>query len=332
VKKLLQFTTPEGRPYFLRVDLGADPYHEQAAIDGAFNNIPRLLWRLLSPGSVFFDLGANIGTISIPMAAKGAVVHAFDILPENIAAIQAAATATGVDVITHELAVWSSDRELSAGGESAWGKIVENGSRKVRAVYLDGFCRRNRIDRIDVVKVDIEGSELAAFKGMRKTLAKHQPDVVFESNVHCINGRYSYNDIFRLLKSCGYRFYRIWQDSLSPFAMNGFQEAVCCDYLASTRAPGEIEDRTGFPIIETAAKDQINSIVSQDRLTDVHRLYAYSVMDRAPTVVRNDPEIRSLIAKWKALALADPDHVGRLKAGAAPRLLWFGLFRRNTIC
>jgi FkbM family methyltransferase len=331
MKKLLQYTTPDGRPYFLRVDLGADPFHEQAAIDGVFNSVARLLWGLLSPGNVFLDLGANIGTISIPMATKGAVVHAFDILSENIAAIQAAATATGVDVITHELAAWSSDAELFVGGASAWGKIVENGSQKVRAVHLDGFCPLNRIDRIDLIKVDVEGSELAAFRGMRKTLAKHHPDVVFESNVHCINGRYSYNDMFLLLESCGYNFYRIWEDRLSPFTRNGFQEAVCCDYLASTRAKREIEEMTGFTIVETVEKDQINSIVSQDGLKNEHRIYAYAVMDRAPAAVRNDPEIRRLMAKWKALAVADQDRVGRMKAGVASRFGWFGLFRRSPV-
>jgi FkbM family methyltransferase len=331
MKKLLQFITPDGRPYFLSVNLGADPYHEQAAIDGVFDNIPRLLWGLLNPGNVFFDLGANIGTIAIPMATKGAVVYAFDILSDNIAAIQAAAVATGVNVTTHELAAWSSDQELFVGGASAWGKIVENGTHKVRAISLDGFFRLNRIDRIDAIKVDIEGSELPAFRGMRRTLAKYQPDVVFESNVHCINGRYSYNDIFLLLESCGYAFYRIWQDRLSHFTRNGFQEAVCCDYLASVRPQSEIEKMTGFPIEEVTARDQINSIISQDGLKNEHRLYAYSVMDRAPAAVRNDPEIRRLMAKWEGLAAADPDRMGRLKAGVAPRFGWFKLFRRIPV-
>jgi len=326
VKELVQFATPDGQPYFLRVDRGFDIYHDHAAINGLFDHVPRLLWGLVSPGAVFFDLGANIGTISIPMAAKGAMVHAIDILPENVAALEAAAAATGLNLNIHEMAIWSHEGTLAIGGTSAWGRIVEAGERKVRAVSLDGFCRLHQIEKIDVIKIDIEGSELAALTGMKRVLSRCHPDIVFELNVHCINGMYSYNDIILLLEGYGYRFYRIWPNSLSPFVRNGYQESVCCDYLASVRPRDEIGKKTGFQIVEATEEDEIDSIVRHEQLLPVHRLYAYSAIDRARPGVRNDPRVRQLMEGWEVLAAANPERVNRLKAGAAPRFGWRDLF------
>jgi FkbM family methyltransferase len=319
MNELLQFNAPDDRPYFLQVNRDLDHYHIQAAIDGVFDQIPRLIWKLLDPGDTFFDLGANIGTISIPMAVKGATVHAFEILLANTAALRAAATATGVDVNIHQVAVWSSDGEVTVGGTSAWGKVLEGAPDRIPAIALDGFVRSRQIEKIDVIKIDIEGSELAALEGMRKLLAKWHPDIVIEFNVHCIDGRYSYNDMILLLEGYGYRFYRIRQNTLSPFARNGYQETVSCDYLASIKPQADLEKGTGIKIAEVSEEEEINWIVREDRRQNVHKLYAYAVMDRARPGVRNEPRIRELMRKWELLATADPAGLQRLRAGAVPR-------------
>jgi hypothetical protein len=51
----------------------------------------------------------------------------------------------------------------------------------------------------------------------------------------------------------------------------------------------------------------------------------------AEAVAIYDARIRRLMAKWKALAVADPDRVGRMKAGVASRSGWSGLFRRSPV-
>jgi FkbM family methyltransferase len=44
--------------------------------------------------------------------------------------------------------------------------------RSVRATTLDQFCNEQRIDRIDFLKMNIEGSEIAALQGMEKTIER----------------------------------------------------------------------------------------------------------------------------------------------------------------
>src|SRR5262249_59108612 len=47
------------------------------------------------------------------------------------------------------------------------------------AVRFDEWAEGASLDRLDIVKVDIEGGELAAFIGMRKTLARLRPRLLF---------------------------------------------------------------------------------------------------------------------------------------------------------
>ena len=46
------------------------------------------------------------------------------------------------------------------------------GSTKVDAVTLDGFLLQRGIDRVDFVKIDVEGAEPLVLAGMQKTLAR----------------------------------------------------------------------------------------------------------------------------------------------------------------
>ena len=53
-------------------------------------------------------------------------------------------------------------------------KLSEN-SVKIESISIDDFVRNNNIDKIDFIKMDIEGAELAALKGSIATIKKHKP-------------------------------------------------------------------------------------------------------------------------------------------------------------
>jgi FkbM family methyltransferase len=162
------------------------------------DDVEAILERLLAPGKVFYDVGANWGHHSLLADARGAVVHAFEPMPSTARDLRAAAAGTGV--VVHELALGEADAaarmSIPDGMHSGLASIGEAGV-EVKVARLDGLG----LPPPDVVKLDVEGHELPALKGMRQTLQKARPVIVFES----WEGPATYA-VFEFLKGLGYRF------------------------------------------------------------------------------------------------------------------------------
>ncbi len=140
--------------------------------------------RLIKPGSVVIDVGANIGYYTLIAAAKAGSqgkVHAvecspltLELLRENVRRNQL----TNVEI--HPVAAFSERGELtlniSAIGLSwfplheNWPKVAGSGSTtKVPAVPLDELIH----SRVNVVKIDAEGADLEVLKGMKRILSEN---------------------------------------------------------------------------------------------------------------------------------------------------------------
>ena len=142
----------------------------------------RLLRRLLAAireGDIFFDVGANIGTVTLPVATAGALeCLAFEPERANAARLAENAELNGlVNVTVIEAAVWSiaGDLGLRAGGPVGSGTArvtaeVAEGHRRVPATTIDRLAGRGNRSP-DILKVDAEGAELEVLRGARETLA-----------------------------------------------------------------------------------------------------------------------------------------------------------------
>lgn len=75
---------------------------------------------------------------------------------------------------------------------------------KLNCITLDSFIKKRKI--IDILKIDVEGSELNVLKGCKKNI-KNVKVILIEILHHDLIKNYSKNDIFRFLKNNGFRLH-----------------------------------------------------------------------------------------------------------------------------
>ena len=84
----------------------------------------------------------------------------------------------------------------------------------VQLETLDRFCEANNIDRIDFLKMDVEGHELRTLQGSQNLLKSGAIDVIqFEFGPCNIDSRTYFRDLYQLLRG-RYDIYRVCQDGL----------------------------------------------------------------------------------------------------------------------
>jgi FkbM family methyltransferase len=155
--------------------------------------VQEALRRTVASGAVVYDVGANVGFFSLlsaKLAGPGGRVEAFEPVPDNAAAIRANAALNGLETIgVHQAAV--SDRNgtarLCIPTESSWSHLTDRGQHPatesvidVQLTVLDDQIDAGALPRPDVVKIDVEGFELQAINGLRRTLARHPVTIICE--------------------------------------------------------------------------------------------------------------------------------------------------------
>jgi len=76
-------------------------------------------------------------------------------------------------------ALWISNRELyfnqAAGGSKVSQHSGEGFTNSIKTITIDQFIKQNNISRLNFIKMDIEGAEIHALLGAKKTLSKFKP-------------------------------------------------------------------------------------------------------------------------------------------------------------
>jgi FkbM family methyltransferase len=123
--------------------------------------------------SVVVDAGANIGLTSVYFANRypNAKIIAIEPEPSNFKML-VKNTERYPNIVPVEAALWRSDTmvDLSDPGSGNWGFQTEErqqdtaGGTRVRGLTIDTLMRETGIEHIDILKVDIEGSEKEVFE------------------------------------------------------------------------------------------------------------------------------------------------------------------------
>jgi FkbM family methyltransferase len=144
-----------------------------------------LLERFIKPDSVVLDVGAHIGTMTIPFARVAAQVHAFEPMPStreflvrNIAHNQLS------NVIVHPVALGQAAAEayvhVESGSDAGKNTVLSEpqaGDTKILISTLD-----SEVTSADVIKIDAEGMECEALTGGERVVRAYKPVIFCEVN------------------------------------------------------------------------------------------------------------------------------------------------------
>jgi FkbM family methyltransferase len=207
---------------------------------------------LAPPSGVILDLGAHLGTFALAAAASGRRVIAVEASPRNVDLLRESARANGLDDVLTVVPVAVSDREgtVRFQQEGAWGQITDSpwavNVVEVPVRTVPDILGDFGLARVDVVKLDVEGSEIAAIAGMSGMLsAPDAPAVLYESNAHTLRMFDATPEkLIGVLSELGYDNYLVEEDvpRLTPLTPASFQPETNVDY-AAVKGPLELPEK-----------------------------------------------------------------------------------------
>jgi FkbM family methyltransferase len=185
-----------------------------------------LLQQVLPNCAVVFDVGANVGDwAALALGINSDLnIHCFE---PSVATYQILKSRglTGTLVLNNlGLGSIQGDRTLyvfadGAGTNSVYHReginAVQSKTEQISLTTLDAYCQQAKVDQIDLLKLDVEGHELDVLKGSQSMLAQGQiKRIQFEYGGTYIDARILLKDLFDLLLPYGYKFYKIYPNSL----------------------------------------------------------------------------------------------------------------------
>ena len=193
----------------------------QLAKKGIYNyEETKLVKKLVKRKDIVLDIGANIGYFTLLMAKQAKLVHAFEPEPRNFQVLKKNIELNKIsNVKLHNIAIaetngrttlhlCETNRGMHRIYPSRW---CTEGSNEVRTVRIDDI-----VQEADFIKIDIEGAELGALKGMVKLLKKCDATIFMEFHPPSIVEYGSKpKDIYDLLTSLGYSFNLPFIESLA---------------------------------------------------------------------------------------------------------------------
>lgn len=175
------------------------------------------LLSLLAPGDTVVDIGCNVGEVALRAASlvgpAGRVI-AFEPDPTNHARCASNLALNGFTNICLE------NTALGDSEGSSWTHLESpdnrgalwlsgdkaQGSAQVPTTTLDAYCPRNGLQKISLIKIDVEGSEMRVLRGLEKSLARFRPILFVEIDDALLRrGGTRAADVVSWIESRGYR-------------------------------------------------------------------------------------------------------------------------------
>ena len=166
----------------ISIDLFINGYYEKGLVDMLKRNIPA--------NGVFIDVGANIGSISIPLSrmrpdisiiAIEASPWIFDILKKNVELNSRGNIRLANYAVYNEsgkMLPMYAPKELF--GKGSLKAVYTKNAEMVETITIDDIKKKFNLPAIDYIKVDVEGFEASVFSGMTELSISNKPKIIFE--------------------------------------------------------------------------------------------------------------------------------------------------------
>lgn len=146
-----------------------------------------LVVRMCEPGRTFIDVGAHIGSVgaSVQHHVPKASLIAIEAIPEKATRLRRLLRTA----VVHQVALGSTTGQVKFfvnTKQSGYSSLLRPSSDQIDnfveiSVPMSTLDRLVAGDTIDVIKIDVEGSELEVLKGSTELLARNRPIIMFES-------------------------------------------------------------------------------------------------------------------------------------------------------
>lgn len=233
------------QPFALMVDANSPDEMTQRimAQHYIFPEAYSLLAEIAAPGAHVLDLGAHIGTFTLYASAAGYSVTAVEANPLNVVLLQASLAQNDFSHSQVVHAAISDQRgTLNFLPSGPYGLVanpyIGGPMITVRAETVDALLAEIGWPRVDFIKLDVEGSEVKAVRGMAGLLARDDaPAILLESNGHTLHlfGESPVN-LMTTLEEFGYRCHLVQAGTLTPVRACDLQAGCNVDYLALKRS------------------------------------------------------------------------------------------------
>lgn len=215
----------------------------------------RFIQKILKPGMIFVDIGAHIGEytlLSAELLGETGHIYAFEPQPKIYNLLESNIKVNQLKKISIESCALSNQEgkvEFTIFSEPSVSSIktdLPNSSEQnysitdtiqVSTITLDSYFGSLE-DKIDLIKLDVEGAELMVFQGAKKYLEFSEataPIWLFEfSPRNYKDFGYDAKDLFSLLESYGYIIYEYSNGQLNTIS-KGIKAKQRCNFVASKR-------------------------------------------------------------------------------------------------
>lgn len=198
-------------------------------------HIEKFIKMVVKENDYCLDVGANIGYYSCLMGnliGEKGKVFAFEpvhynlkILNTNIMLnrlknVSVCSNALGESTGEMEMKIYPENSFLTGHNSLIDNEVIKENqfyeTKSINVVSIDEYLEKNKIERIDVVKIDIEGYEYNFFLGAKKLMTDFNPIIIFEHNPNRIKDIGISEDEFIILFK-NYFVYELFEDGLKPY-------------------------------------------------------------------------------------------------------------------
>jgi FkbM family methyltransferase len=158
--------------------------------------------KIINPGDICFDIGANVGFYTLLFSQYAKAVYAFEPLPRNLKYLNRLVEINRIanaHVVPYAVSDVSTAGYFSKGADHSLGRLDKEGDLSVSVMTCDQFVADSGVVP-NLIKIDVEGSEFDVLTGASNLLKSSHPTLLL--SVHSDRLR---SDCLSLLGKLDYR-------------------------------------------------------------------------------------------------------------------------------